>query len=143
MDQEKQLGYIYTSLNSLIEEMRILNSLLKPKKETSPEYYRILNPEKVSKKDSKVVENINIDEGNTYEKTDFSSYKKKEKNLSLSYIESSVSRDYLMKRLSYIARKGKGKEISKILNRYEAITFSDLKPKYYKDVLREAEVLIR
>ena len=60
MDQEKQLGYIYTSLNSLIEEMRILNSLLKLKKETSPEYYRILNPEKVSKKDSKVVENINI-----------------------------------------------------------------------------------
>lgn len=143
MEREKRLDNIYTSINLLIAEVKILNDLLKPKREASPEYYRILNPEKLSEKDISISEYDKKEESRTYEKFSFNSSKKKDKNLSLSYIESSVSRDYLMKRLSYIARKGKGREVSKILNRYEAITFSDLKPKYYKDVLREAEVLIR
>ena len=147
MDIEKELGYISTALNLLTAELKALNNTLKPKKADSPEYYRILNSEDVKKvKDLKAntlkVEDESIkDTSNEVKSFDFSS-KKKEKNLSLAFIESSVSRDYLMKRLSYASNMGKGKEVSDIINSYEAINFAALKPKYYKDVLRDVEVLI-
>lgn len=142
MDIEKELGYISTALNLLTAELKALNNTLKPKKADSPEYYRILNSEDVKKVKNLKVEDESIkDTSNEVKSFDFSS-KKKEKNLSLAFIESSVSRDYLMKRLSYASNMGKGKEVSDIINSYEAINFAALKPKYYKDVLRDVEVLI-
>ncbi|MBM6859766.1 hypothetical protein H9X78_04555 [Clostridium saudiense] len=142
MDIEKQLSYIATELNSITAELKILNKALKPKKADSPEYYRILNPESTNKKGA-IKKEDNNEDVTERKYTSFGSLpEKKEKNLSLAFIESSVSKDYLMQRLSFAANAGKGLEVSNILNKYEAIRFTDLKPRYYKDVLKEVEVLI-
>lgn len=139
MEIEKQLSYIATALNLLTAELMVLNKTLKPKKADSPEYYRVLNSE-ATKKEKVEDKNYEATDKQAASFEDFT--KKKEKNFSLAFMESSVSKEYLMSRLSYASSKGKGREVSKILNKYEAIIFSDLKPRYYKDVLREVEVLI-
>lgn len=142
MDIEKELSHITAALNLITAELKALNNNLKPKKAESPEYYRILNPEAINKRENIKVSDIKV-EDNVAEKKQFeNTAKKREKNLSLAFMESSVSRDYLMKRLSYAANMGKGRDVSKILNKYEAIRFTDLKPRYYKEVLREVEGLI-
>jgi ubiquitin len=142
MDIEKELSHITAALNLITAELKALNNNLKPKKAESPEYYRILNPEATNKRENIKVSDIKV-EDNVAEKKQFeNTAKKREKNLSLAFMESSVSRDYLMKRLSYAANMGKGRDVSKILNKYEAIRFTDLKPRYYKEVLREVEGLI-
>lgn len=142
MDIEKELSHITAALNLITAELKALNNNLKPKKAESPEYYRILNSEATNKRENIKVSDIKV-EDNVAEKKQFeNTAKKREKNLSLAFMESSVSRDYLMKRLSYAANMGKGRDVSKILNKYEAIRFTDLKPRYYKEVLREVEGLI-
>lgn len=142
MDIEKELGYIATALNLLTAELEVLNNALKPKKADSPEYYRILNPESTKKEKLIKADDKNGEDTAIKEKSFENFSKKKGKNLSLAFMESSVSREYLMSRLSYASNIGKGRDVSKILNKYEAIRFTDLKPRYYKDVLREVEVLI-